>query len=524
MPSPGIGHNSGAKRRRGGLEDQLQLSDADYDGYLDLIEEWRVDPVLYVRQRLGMNPTWQQEKIIDAIGPPGAKVTVRSGHGIGKSSALSGALLWHQETQEFARAVCTAPTKAQLTLVLWGELAKWRRKSDEAAAKMGLPRALWLTSLIGMTAERMYDVGAPQEWYTAARASRKENPDALQGMHASDVDVSADGQTAVEAGDAVSLLFCLEEASGVPDVVIEVAEGALSSPGSRLVMAGNPTRTSGFFFNSHHKSRGAYSKILHFRSSDSPLVDKSYRANLVRKYGEGSNIVRVRADGEFPKQDDDVLIALEHAEAAVTREVVRKKGKRKLGVDVARYGNDRTVLLMREENVVEAIEIYAKLATTATTGHVIKMARDMKADEIYVDENGVGAGVLDELLEAQRDGHLPNVEIYGVMVSEAPPPWEDGLIDQRPRKLRDHLWIVMGDYITYDEPTFALCERDRAEDLAGELSVVMYSIDSKGLTFVESKDDMKKRLGFSPDIADALMVTFYQPVVYRTGRIKVGGL
>src|SRR5215831_3224381 len=119
-------------------------------------------------------------------------------------------------------------------------------------------------------------------------------------------------------------------------------------------MLGNPTRNSGTFHASHHKDRGSYTP-LHFRSSDSPLVAPDYRERLVRKWGEGSNVVRVRADGDFPRAEDDVLISLDLTEPCLTREPEVGAGQRILGVDVARLGSDRTVLLLRQGRVVEQI-------------------------------------------------------------------------------------------------------------------------------------------------------------------------
>jgi hypothetical protein len=109
-------------------------------------------------------------------------------------------------------------------------------------------------------------------------------------------------------------MFVIDEAAGVADIVFEVAEGALASPNSSLLMGGNPTRGTGYFANSHKHNRGDFT-CLHFKSSDSPLVATGYRDGLVRKFGEGSNVVRVRADGEFPRADDDTLIPPQQSRA-----------------------------------------------------------------------------------------------------------------------------------------------------------------------------------------------------------------
>src|SRR6187551_2653127 len=102
-----------------------------YEAYKTLRRLWHGDPERYCRQRLGLNPTWQQRQILDAITPPGAKVSVRSGHNIWKDAIAAGIILWHIETRDFSRCACTAPSGHQLHDILWGELAKWRRRSRD---------------------------------------------------------------------------------------------------------------------------------------------------------------------------------------------------------------------------------------------------------------------------------------------------------------------------------------------------------------------------------------------------------
>jgi phage terminase large subunit len=300
----------------------------------------------------------------------------------------------------------------------------------------------------------------------------------------------------------------LEEASGIYEPVFEVAEGALSSAGARVLMIGNPTKNTGTFAASHRHNRGEY-RALHFRSQDSPLVDPDYRARLVRKFGEGSNVVRVRADGEFPKQDDDTLISVELTEAALQREgPALVTGARRLGVDVARFGDDRTVLLLRQGPVVEHIAVYAKQDTMTTVGHVVQAARQWHAAEIYVDVIGVGAGVYDRLAELRREGTL-SATLQAVNVAEAAPP-RQAQDDAQGKTLRDHLWLQTAAWLRDEAPVFA-ADRDHGEDLAGELSSVKYAPDSNGRLVIESKDAMKARGLRSPDLADALTLTFFTP-------------
>jgi hypothetical protein len=482
---------------------QFDAIQRDLDAYMELRQEWRDDPGLYLRMRLGMKPTWQQNKIIDAIQPEGAKVSVRSGHGTGKTGCTAGLVLWFLETRDYCKIPCTAPTGHQLRDVLWAELAKWLRASDTLSAKRGDHPAFWLGNVFRYTQDRIYDPSARGEWFAVARTSSKDNPDALQGFHASDVEITDDGRGLVHHNQAGNIMFVVDEAAGVADQVFEVAEGALSSQGARLLMLANPTRTTGYFADSHRKDRGDFTTV-HLKSGESPLVDPAYRVKLVRKWGENSNVVRVRADGEFPKQDDDVLISIEWAEAAIERERQREQATAdiRLGIDVARFGSDRTVYTVRQGANLLHAEIHAKEDTMQTSGRAVAMRQLFNATGIYVDVIGVGAGVADRLKELEQ----PVIEVN---VAESAPFRQTGKDEAQGKTLRDYLWLVMADWLHCDEPSFEGVDADIAQDLAGELASVKYKHDSSGRIVVESKDEMKKRLGFSPDIADSLGCTFH---------------
>ncbi len=468
-----------------------------------------------------MNPTWQQSKILEAIREPGAKVSVRSGHGVGKSGASAGAILWFIETRDYPRIPCTAPTAHQLKDVLWAELAKWMRHSDRISARLGIHPAFWITSMFQITNERLYDKSAKGEWFAVARTSSRDNPDALQGFHASDLIVSPDGTGVIEQEkEDGNLLFIVDEASGVIDEVYTVAEGALSSKGSRLLMLGNPTRNTGYFADSHKKNRGEFT-TLHFRTSDSPLADPEYRAKLVRKWGEGSNIVRVRADGEFPKQDDDVLIPLDVAEASLTREPANQPiYDIRLGIDVARFGDDRTVFTVRRGRDLLHISVTSKESTMQTVGRAIKIGEQYGVTGYYPDTTNM-QGVADRLREMGK----PVVEVN--FAAGAPRRKGTGENDEvmQGKTMRDYLWLEGADWFKTVEPSLALVEeRQHAEDLVGEACSVRYRYHSSGVIRVESKDELKspKRLGFSPDLIDSLICTFH-PGKAGTSRYATAG-
>jgi len=490
----------------------IMPADEAMAAYLELRELWATRPELYARQRLGMKPTWQQRQTFEAIAPEGAKVTIRSGHGTGKTGSMAGIVLWFMETRDFPKIPCTAPTSHQLRDVLWAEIAKWIRRANQLSVSRGDPQQLWLGNMFRLTNDRLYDVSSSGEWFATARTSSKENPDALQGFHAGDIEIDDSGTGIASQAGGGQILFMVDEASGVHDAVFEAAEGALSSHGARFLMAANPTRSSGYFAASHKHNRGDFT-ALHFKSSDSPLVDPSYRANLVRKWGEGSNVVRVRADGDFPKQDDDSLIALEWAEAALEREAPdNNNADVRIGVDVARFGDDRTVFCVRKGPHVKALKVAAKQDTMQTVGVTVQLM-EKYGGTAYVDVGGLGAGVADRLRELGK----PLIEVnFGAaapsrkrhQAAREDSPAQKGQPAQA-KLMRDLIWLEMGDWFQYEEPSFAGADHQVAEDLAGEASTVKYRLDSSGKLQIEPKDETKKRLGFSPDIADALACTFH---------------
>jgi phage terminase large subunit len=465
--------------------------------YVALRELWRANLSLYVEQRFAAVPTSQQAKILEAILPPGSKVSVRSGHLTGKSAAAAWYIYWFVETHDFARVVCTAPTSHQLREVLWGELSKWRRAADEQSATRRDHPDFWLSNLFTLTTESLYDPGA-REWGALARTARKENPEALQGLHAEHI------------------CYIVDEASGVPEEIFEAAEGSLASHNARVLLLGNPTRTSGTFYQSHHASRSDYT-TLHFRSQDStlPTADPDYRPRLVRRWGEGSNVVRIRADGEFPRQEDDVLISLELTEPCTMREPRPGFGPRRLGVDVAWKGADRTTLVLRHGAVVDHLAIYAKDDTMVTVGHIMQILESWAVDEIYVDVVGLGAGVHNRLDELRREGRHRCTVIAVNVAEKAPPTYAP--TDARGYRLRDHLWLEMKRWLQEDEPVFCAPDRTACEDLAGELASVAFQPNSQGLIVIEDKERMRKRLGHSPDLSDGLGCTFGQSAVKWAG-------
>ena len=187
------------------------------------------------------------------------------------------------------------------------------------------------------------------------------------------------------------------------------------------------------------------------------------------------------------------LAALVRGERHVCRLVAR-------ALDVTRFGTDRTVFTLRSGSRVEYVEVQAKKDTMEVAARAKVLSERLNATAVYVDVIGVGAGVVDKL-------KLDGVEVVAVNAAEVAPNRSQNKDDAQGRIMRDYLWIEMARGLREDEPAF-LIDKDLAEDLAGELASVKYGIDGKGFLVVEMKDQMRKRLGRSPDLADSLALTF----------------
>lgn len=437
----------------------------------ETVLRWRDGgPALFATEALGVTPDqWQEEA--SRILVERRRLSVRSGHGTGKTAWMAWAILWFECTRYPCKIPCTAPTGHQLSDVLWAELAKWHRVLTQRLPALGKEFA-WSAEKFALTAR-------PEESFAVARTSRPEKPEALQGFHSDNI------------------LFLVDEASGVPDKVFEVAEGALSTEGAYVVMAGNPTRTAGYFYDSHHSDRAAWG-TLRVNGEDVARVSRDYIAKMRKKYGPNSPIYRVRVLGEFAG-DIDTVIQLDLCEAARVREVSPTGGKIIWGLDVARFGDDSTCLAKRQGNTqLEPCKEWWGKDTMQTVGLLVKEYRNSlyKPDCINIDVIGIGAGVVDRAKEI-------GLPVHGINVSEMPSITDDPVTGRQYDRLRDEIWFLSKEWL--EARNSKLADDD---DLVGELTTPKYTILSNGCLKVESKKEMKARGVSSPNRADAWNMTF----------------
>lgn len=434
--------------------------------YVDFVKRYHKAPVAFVEEVLGVTPDPWQKQLLELLAAGERKVSVRSGHGTGKSTVASWAMLWYMLTRVPVKVVVTAPTASQLFDALFGECRRWAKLLPPAVGE-----------LLEIKSDRIELKASPEEAFISARTSRSEQPDALQGVHAEWV------------------LLVVDEAPGVSEAVFESAGGSMSGHNATTLLLGNPTRTKGYFYDTFHRLSGEW-KNLHVSSISSPRVSREYIAEMSSRYGEGSNAYRVRVLGEFPLADDDTMISLEIAQAAVDRDVVQNPDAAILwGLDVARFGTDSSALCKRQANLVlEPIKTWRNLDLMSLTGAVLHEWEStefkQRPAEILVDSIGLGAGVVDRLRELK----LP---VRGINVGESP------AIKGQYMNLRAELWGKAKGWLEARD-----CKLPRDEQLVNELSSPRYSFMSNGKLKLESKDDMKRRGLASPDRADSFVLTF----------------
>ena len=366
---------------------------------------------------------------------------------------------------------CTAPAAGQLFDVLYPEIK--RRLSE-------LPEAI--RGLFETFSDRIELKSDPDKSFLTAKTSSIDRPEAMQGVHSENV------------------LLIFDEASGVPEAVFSAADGSMSGHNAITVLIGNPTRNSGTFFSTHHEMRANW-HTMHVSCVGNRLVKPEYIKDVLDRWGEGSNEYRVKVLGEFPLAEYATLIPAELVDAAMVRDVVLDtKEPIVYGVDVARFGDDRSVICKRQGNVVLEIKSQRGLDLMGVTGWVMHEAGLDKPAEICVDSIGLGGGVADRLRELKQN-------VRDVNVAESSP------LNPQAFKLRDELWLSVKDWLN----TRAV-KLPKDEELRMELVAPTYGYASNGKYKIEDKASMKQRIRKSPDLADALCLTFAGQAAMVGGR------
>ena len=460
------------------------MKTAKSDSLFDYMVALRHDPLGFVRFAFpwGQGPllgeegpdTWQSE-VLRRIGKHSAsrpteafRFAVASGHGIGKTALTAWIVLWFISTRTTPQIVVTANTKSQLDSKTWRELSKWH--------KLAVNRE-WFD----WTRTAFYLESEPETWCAHCLAWSKERAEAFAGTHEDNV------------------LVLYDEASAIDDIIWETTEGAMTTPGAYWLAFGNPTRNTGRF----KECFGRYKHRWHTMQIDSRTAKRAAKEQLeqwVQDYGEDSDFVRVRVKGQFPRTGSIQFIGNDLVEDARMRQAEQSwvMAPKVLGVDVARHGDDQSVILMRQGLKVVEIDRLRVDDTVQLAGHIGQAIEKHKPQSTFIDATGIGWGVVDQL---RALGH----QVVAVQTGEK------AVAEQRFLNLRAEIWDRMRMWLK--EGGDILDDQELVDDLTGP----EYGFDNRNRIQLEKKQDMKARGLASPDSADALALTFTMPVGRMSG-------
>jgi phage terminase large subunit len=446
------------------------LSEPQREIAQQIIEQCAMSRVWFITQVLKVEKLedWQREEL-EALDNGETKLSIRSGHGVGKTAFCSWCALHFLLFRDDVKVIVTSPSLKQLTDGLIPEIQKWVNR---------LPK--WMSMQLEITSERLTRKPNNKNNFVSFRTARKENPEALAGVHAQ------------------SVLIIVDEASGVDEVVYETGQGALSTVGSIAILIGNPTKPSGFFYKTHNELSDLWRtrKVTCMQSS---RVSEDYIKSQERTYGRDSREFKVRVLGDFPDSGANAVIPRSYVESAQGRDIEPSRDGRVWGIDPGR-GGDPSGFIDRTDNAILDIAEVRVDDVMRLTGWVVgrwnTTPQSKRPLSIFVDAIGLGAGIADRLSEL-------GLPVVAVNVAEV------ASMSDRYVRLRDELWFETRHWfepMTVVVPTKE--ENPLIEKLTHELSSVESEYMSNGKLQVESKEKMKRRGVKSPNLADALCLTF----------------
>ncbi len=479
-----------AVRPRRRVINSVRKPETPIDELLDKLIDYEFDPLGFVMwsfpwgvpgttlsNKMGPEP-WQSG-VLDSIGKKlkaggerGAIVreVVSSGHGVGKSALVSWLILWAIGTKVDTKGVVTANTATQLSSKTWAELGKWHQ--------------LWIAKPLfkfNATSIETIDKGHVKTWRVDAIPWSAESTEAFAGLH--------------NEGKRVLLLF--DEASAIDDSIWETAMGALTDADTQIVWCafGNPTRTTGRF---HREC--TQSKRFRFTQVDGRNVSFTNKAEIedwITDYGEDSDFVRVRVKGLFPRAGFANFIGPEAVMAAMRREVPMMAWRAQpkiLSIDPARFGDDSTVVTLRQGLKVHWQVEFSGFDGVDVGGRIVEIIR--KTSGIYAviyDASGNGAD-LDSFLR-----RTPNMPQLVPIMWHVPARDDKQYFNQRAEAWgRMKEWLASGELPMDDKPG----------GLADQMCSLDFSYDNALRIQLQSKKDIKKNGGKSPDKADSLALSF----------------
>lgn len=447
------------------------------------IRRWREDPVIMVQEEFGIQPDRWQRKFLRAFASTSKKrsrIAAKACKGPGKTAVLVWCTLnfmaCYGEEGEHPKGAVTSITKDNLQDNFWTELAKWQNRST------------FFREAFVWTKTKFFAKDHPETWWMSARTWPKsgdpqQQADTLAGLHAK------------------YILFILDESGGIPRAVMATAEAALANEHlgwAKILQAGNPTTLDGPLYDACTTESNIWWTIEITGDPDDPMrsprISKKWARQQIAKYGRDNPWVLVNVFGKFPPASLNALLGPDDVEAAFNRHLTPEMyefSQKRLGVDVARFGDDRTVLFPRQGLRALKPVILRQMRTDLIANRVMAAKQRWGWEQVFVDDTGHwGHGVIDNLIGA---GYAPvGIQFHGKAN------------DERYANRRAEMWIEMAKWVKRGGVL------PNVEGLKQELTAVTYTFDKSGRFLIEDKDLIKEKIGRSPDLADALALTFCQ--------------
>jgi hypothetical protein len=446
------------------------------------IARWRKQPIQFVRENFRAEPdAWQADVLWAFVDPKIPRIAMQACVGPGKSTVMAWCgwlfLSCYGDANDHPKGFCTSITGDNLAANLWPEYRKWQRQS------------LWLSETFTWASERIYANDHKETWFLEARtwprsSSADEQGKTLSGLHGGYVLVQAD------------------ESGAIPPAVGRAGEQALAGhvKFGKLMQAGNPLSTGGMLYEATDGKRWHVIRITGDPddSKRSPRIPIEWARDQIARYGRDNPWVMAHVLGRFPPSAINALLTPDQVRDAMARRLSEPDYwhmAKVLGVDVAREGDDRSCFIRRQGRRAWKPNILRNVDSLQGAGAVSMEWNDWAADACFVDNTGGwGAGWVDQLRALGRNP-IP-IAFSGAATQPG-----------RYLNKRTEMWFEMAEWV---KEGGAL--PDDVPEFVPELTSPLYWFKGDVLQ-LEPKELIKARLGYSPDIGDALALTFAMPVV-----------
>jgi len=447
---------------------------------------YRDDPVAFIHDcidwKRGESPTLYQDECLAEL-QAHRRIAARGPHGVGKTAPAAWAVLWFATTRENDdwKVPTTASAWRQLSHYLWPEVHKWARRLRWD--RIGRPPFSERTELLGLSLK-------------------------LRGGEA--FALASDNSALIEGAHAEQLLYVFDEAKTIPYPTWDSAEGAFSIGECYWMAFSTPGEPLGQFYDIHARKPGYEDWwARHIKKEEAIAAGRISRAwveQRKKQWGEESAVYQNRVEGEFASSAGDGVIPLAWIEQAVTRwhkwvEAGKAGLFNAVGVDVARQGEDKTVLALRFGNAIATLRKYSQQDTMRTADQVRRVLVKYRSHDAIIDVIGLGAGVVDRLRQQGMRVTAFNASEKSEKLDSS---GELGFSNKRSAAW----WNLREMLDPTSEARVALPDDD---ELIGDLAAPHWREMSGGRVQVESKREIIKRLGRSPDCGDAVVMAFYEP-------------